>query len=71
MFSAIALFLTAGAPGAVWQLDTSAQPLESRPLVRASATILRSATASPVIGPGDVYRQVRRSEGGRARVEFE
>ena len=71
MLSAFALFLTAGAPGAEWQLDTSAQPLESRPVVRASATILRSATAAPVAGPGEVYRQVRRSESGRARVEFE
>jgi len=71
MICAIALFLSAAAPGAVWTLDTSAQPLESRPVVRASATILRSATASPVTGPGDVHRQVRLATGGRARVEFE
>lgn len=71
MLSAIALFLSAGAPEAEWRLDSSAQPLESRVVVRASATILRSATASPVAGPDDVYRQVRRGEGGRARVEFE
>lgn len=71
MFGALALFLTAGAPGAAWQLDPSAQPLESRPVVRASATILRSATAAPDAGPDDVYRQVRRSQGGPVRVEFE
>ena len=71
MICAIALFLSAAAPGATWQLDTSAQPLESRPVVRASATILRSATASPVTGPDDVHRQVRRTTGGPVKVEFE
>lgn len=71
MLLASALFLSAGAPGALWRLDDGVQPLASRPVVRANATILRSATAAPFTPPGEVHRQVRAGPAGAVGIEFE